>query len=95
MSALGNVITALVEGKSNHIPYRDSKLTRLLQDSLGGNTKTVMIAAISPSDFNYEETLTTLRYASRAKMIKNKPRVNQDPKDALLKQYEDEIQKLK
>ena len=82
---MGNVITALVEGKSNHIPYRDSKLTRLLQDSLGGNTKTVMIAAISPSDFNYEETLTTLRYASRAKMIKNKPRVNQDPKDALLK----------
>jgi len=91
LSALGNVITALVEGKSNHIPYRDSKLTRLLQDSLGGNTKTVMIAAISPSDFNYEETLTTLRYASRAKMIKNKPRVNQDPKDALLKQYEEEI----
>jgi kinesin family protein 3/17 len=85
LSALGNVITSLVEGKSNHIPYRDSKLTRLLQDSLGGNTKTVMIAAISPSDFNYEETLTTLRYASRAKMIKNKPRVNQDPKDALLK----------
>jgi kinesin family protein 3/17 len=85
----------LVEGKSQHIPYRDSKLTRLLQDSLGGNTKTVMIAAISPADFNYEETLTTLRYASRAKMIKNKPRVNQDPKDALLKQYEDEIKKLR
>ena len=56
-----------------------------MQDSLGGNTKTVMIAAISPSDFNYEETLTTLRYASRAKHIKNKPRVNEDPKDALLK----------
>jgi uncharacterized membrane protein YukC len=55
----------------------------------------VMIAAISPADFNYDETLTTLRYASRAKMIKNKPRVNQDPKDALLKQYEDEIQKLR
>lgn len=91
LSALGNVISALVEGKVNHVPYRDSKLTRLLQDSLGGNTKTVMIAAISPSDFNFEETLTTLRYASRAKMIKNKPRVNQDPKDALLKQYEEEI----
>jgi hypothetical protein len=91
LSALGNVISALVEGKSGHIPYRDSKLTRLLQDSLGGNTKTVMIAAISPADYNYEETLTTLRYASRAKMIKNKPRVNQDPKDALLKQYEEEI----
>jgi kinesin family protein 3/17 len=54
-----------------------------------------MIAAISPSDYNYEETLTTLRYSSRAKMIKNKPRVNMDPKDALLKQYEDEITKLK
>ena len=54
-----------------------------------------MIAAISPADYNYEETLTTLRYASRAKNIKNKPRINQDPKDALLKQYEEEIKKLK
>ena len=54
-----------------------------------------MIAAISPADYNYEETLTTLRYASRAKHIKNKPRINQDPKDALLKQYEDEIRKLR
>jgi kinesin family member 17 len=89
--ALGNVISALVDGKSQHIPYRDSKLTRLLQDSLGGNTKTVMIAAISPSDFNYEESLSTLRYAARAKSIQNKPRVNEDPKDALLKQYEEEI----
>ena len=89
------MISSLVDGKSQHIPYRDSKLTRLLQDSLGGNTKTVMIAAISPSDFNYDETLSTLRYASRAKAIKNKPRINEDPKDALLKQYEEEIQKLK
>ena len=95
LSALGNVIKALVEGKSTHVPYRDSKLTRLLQDSLGGNTRTVMIAAISPADYNYDETLTTLRYASRAKNIKNQPRVNMDPKDALLKQYEEEIQKLK
>lgn len=54
-----------------------------------------MIAAISPSDFNYEETLSTLRYASRAKSIKNKPRINEDPKDALLKQYEEEIKRLK
>jgi kinesin family member 17 len=89
------VISALVDGRASHIPYRDSKLTRLLQDSLGGNTKTVMIAAISPSDFNYEESLSTLRYAARAKSIQNKPRVNEDPKDALLKQYEEEIQKLK
>jgi len=95
LSALGNVISALVEGNHSHIPYRDSKLTRLLQDSLGGNTKTVMIACISPSDYNFEETLTTLRYANRAKQIKNKPRVNMDPKDALLKQYEEEIKKLR
>ena len=77
------------------MPYRDSKLTRLLQDSLGGNTKAVIIAAISPADDNYDETLSTLRYASRAKSIKNKPKINEDPKDALLRQYEQEIQQLK
>jgi kinesin family protein 3/17 len=54
LSALGNVISALVDGKTHHIPYRDSKLTRLLQDSLGGNTKTIMIAAVSPASYNYE-----------------------------------------
>lgn len=95
LSALGNVISALVDGKSTHIPYRDSKLTRLLQDSLGGNTKTVMIAAVSPADYNYDETLSTLRYASRAKSIKNKPKINEDPKDALLREYENEIKQLK
>ncbi len=95
LSALGNVISALVDGKSHHVPYRDSKLTRLLQDSLGGNTKTVMIANCSPADYNYDETLSTLRYASRAKFIKNKPIINEDPKDALLKQYADEIKRLK
>ena len=95
LSALGNVISALVDGKSHHIPYRDSKLTRLLQDSLGGNTKTVMIANCSPADYNFDETLSTLRYASRAKFIKNKPIINEDPKDALLKQYAEEIKMLK
>ena len=95
LSALGNVISALVDGRGKHIPYRDSKLTRLLQDSLGGNTKTVMVAAVSPADYNMDETLSTLRYASRAKAIKNKPVVNEDPKDALLKQYEEEIKRLK
>ena len=70
------MISALVDGKIHHIPYRDSKLTRLLQDSLGGNTKTIMIAAVSPADYNYEETLSTLRYASRAKFIQNKPKIN-------------------
>ena len=57
LSALGNVISALVDGKSKHIPYRDSKLTRLLQSSLGGNTKTLMIACVSPADNNFDETL--------------------------------------
>ena len=95
LSALGNVISALVDGKSKHIPYRDSKLTRLLQDSLGGNTKTLMIACLSPADNNYDETLSTLRYANRAKNIKNKPKINEDPKDALLRQYQEEIERLK
>lgn len=95
LSALGNVISALVDGKSSHIPYRDSKLTRLLQDSLGGNTKTVMVANVSPANDSYDETLGTLRYASRAKNIKNQPKVNEDPKDALLREYAEEIKRLK
>ncbi|KAJ7332231.1 hypothetical protein JRQ81_014411 [Phrynocephalus forsythii] len=95
LSALGNVISALVDGKSTHIPYRDSKLTRLLQDSLGGNAKTVMVANIGPASYNVDETLTTLRYANRAKNIKNKPRVNEDPKDALLREFQEEIARLK
>ncbi|KAJ3122303.1 Kinesin-like protein kif3b [Physocladia obscura] len=95
LSALGNCISALVDGRSSHIPYRDSKLTRLLQDSLGGNAKTLMIATLSPASYNYEETLSTLRYANRAKNIKNKPKINEDPKDAMLREYQDEINKLK
>ncbi len=95
LSALGNVISALSEGTAKHIPYRDSKLTRLLQDSLGGNTKTLMVAAISPADYNYDETLSTLRYANRAKNIKNKPKINEDPKDAMLREYKEEIEKLR
>ncbi|XP_051493331.1 kinesin-like protein KIF17 isoform X2 [Apus apus] len=95
LSALGNVISALVDGRCRHIPYRDSKLTRLLQDSLGGNTKTLMVACLSPADTSYNESLSTLRYAHRAKNIKNKPCVNEDPKDALLRQYQEEIKKLK
>ncbi|RAL40555.1 hypothetical protein DM860_006625 [Cuscuta australis] len=81
--ALGNVISALGDDKKRkdgvHVPYRDSKLTRLLQDSLGGNSKTVMIACISPADINAEETLNTLKYANRARNIRNKPVVNRDP----------------
>jgi hypothetical protein len=67
-------------GNAGHIPYRDSKLTRLLQDSLGGNTKTVMIANVSPCQADCEETLSTLRYANRTKNIRNQPRINEDPK---------------
>ncbi len=95
LTALGNVISALSEGNAKHIPYRDSKLTRLLQNSLGGNAKTMMIAAISPADYNYEETMSTLRYANRAKNIKNKPKINEDPKDAVIREYKDEIEKLR
>ncbi|MED6257061.1 hypothetical protein ATANTOWER_008720 [Ataeniobius toweri] len=95
LSALGNVISALVDGRSTHVPYRDSKLTRLLQDSLGGNAKTVMIAAVGPAHKSFSETLATLRYASRAKKIKNKPRINEDPKDALLREFQQEIARLK
>ena len=94
LTALGSVIDALSSNRK-HIPYKDSKLTRLLADSLGGNTKTVMFANVSPASFNYEETVGTLRYASRAKLIKNAPKINEDPKDALLRQYEEEIKALK
>lgn len=95
LSTLCHVISALTDPKNTYVPYRDSKLTRLLQDSLGGNTKTLMISNIGPADYNYDETMNTLRYANRAKNIKNKPKINEDPKDALLREYQDEITKLK
>ena len=95
LSTLCHVISALTDPKNPYVPYRDSKLTRLLQDSLGGNTKTLMISNIGPADYNYDETMNTLRYANRAKNIKNKPKINEDPKDALLREYQDEITKLK
>lgn len=95
LSALGNVISALSGAKSSHVPYRDSKLTRLLQDSLGGNSKTIMIANIGPASFNFEETINTLRYSSRATQIKNRPHINEDPKDALLREFQEEIARLK
>ncbi len=85
----------MVDGKSTHIPYRNSKLTRLLQDSLGGNSKTVMVANVGPADYNYDESISTLRYATRAKSIKNNATVNEDPKDALLRQYQKEIDELR
>ncbi|XP_003488806.1 kinesin-like protein Klp98A isoform X1 [Bombus impatiens] len=103
---LGSVISALSEvsaageGSSTSkrgifIPYRDSVLTWLLKDSLGGNSKTIMIATISPADCNYGETLSTLRYANRAKNIINKPTINEDPNVKLIRELREEIQKLK
>ena len=81
--ALGNCISALGgEKKALHVPFRDSKITRLLQDSLGGNSKTLMIACVSPADVNADETLNTLKYANRAKNIQNKPVINRDPNSA-------------
>ncbi|KAG4066799.1 hypothetical protein HA402_012866 [Bradysia odoriphaga] len=92
---LGRVITALVE-RTPHIPYRESKLTRLLQESLGGRTKTSIIATISPGHRDLEETLSTLEYAHRAKNIQNKPEVNQKlTKKLALKEYSEEIERLK
>lgn len=95
LSSLCHVISSLTDAKCTYIPYRDSKLTRILQDSLGGNTKTVMIANVGPADYNLDETLSTLRYASRAKNIQNKPRINEDPKDAMIREFHDEITKLR
>ena len=95
LSTLGNVISALVDGKSSFIPYRNSKLTRLLQDSLGGNSKTLMIATFGPANYNFEETISTLRYANRAKNIKNSAVINEDPKDALLREMQEELDQLK
>lgn len=89
LTTLGLVIQNLVSSKPTHIPYRDSQLTRLLQDSLGGNTKTVMIANVGPAGYNYDETLSTLKYANRAKNIKNEVKINEDPKDALLRQFQE------
>lgn len=92
---LGRVINALVD-RGSHIPYRESKLTRLLQDSLGGRTKTCIIATLSPAKSNLEETISTLDYAFRAKNIRNKPQVNQMvSKKTLLKEFTAEIEKLK
>ncbi|XP_058037893.1 kinesin-like protein KIF16B isoform X3 [Ahaetulla prasina] len=103
---LGNVISALadisqdasnplIKKKQVFVPYRDSVLTWLLKDSLGGNSKTIMIATISPADVNYGETLSTLRYANRAKNIINKPTINEDPNVKLIRELRAEIARLK
>uniref|UniRef100_A0A803Y862 Kinesin motor domain-containing protein n=1 Tax=Meleagris gallopavo TaxID=9103 RepID=A0A803Y862_MELGA len=94
--ALGNVISALGDKskKATHVPYRDSKLTRLLQDSLGGNSQTLMIACVSPSDRDFMETLNTLKYANRARNIKNKVMVNQDRASQQINALRNEITRL-
>ncbi|KAG5900429.1 hypothetical protein JTB14_029315 [Gonioctena quinquepunctata] len=94
---LGNVISCLGGEKTQNgfVPYRDSNLTRLLKDSLGGNSITLMIACVSPADYNIDETLSTLRYADRARKIKNKPIVNQDVKVAEINELKKTIQQLR
>ncbi|XP_023499134.2 kinesin-like protein KIF21A isoform X15 [Equus caballus] len=94
--ALGNVISALGDKskRATHVPYRDSKLTRLLQDSLGGNSQTIMIACVSPSDRDFMETLNTLKYANRARNIKNKVMVNQDRASQQINALRGEITRL-
>ncbi len=97
LSALGNVIAALTDPKSRtHIPYRDSKLTRILEDSLGGNCKTTMMAMVSPSYTCFAETLSSLKFANRAKNIRNNAKINEDvDQRALLRKYEAELRTLR
>ena len=97
LAQLGNVISALTEAKSRqHIPYRDSKLTRMLEDSLGGNCKTTMMAMISPAFEAMQETISTLKFANRAKNIKNEAKVNEDlDQKSLLRKYEKELRELR
>jgi hypothetical protein len=97
LSALGNVIAALTDPRGRqHIPYRDSKLTRILEDSLGGNCKTTMMAMISPALEAFVESLSTLKFANRAKSIKNEARVNEDlDQKSLLRRYERELKRLR
>ncbi|CAI5736437.1 unnamed protein product [Peronospora destructor] len=95
--ALGNVISALGDDKKRgkvHVPYRDSKLTRMLQDSLGGNSRTLMLTCVSPADVNFEETLNALKYANRARNIQNKPVVNRDEASAMTMELRRQIEML-
>jgi len=100
LTTLGQVISVLADkalGKQNKavVPYRESSLTRILQNALGGNSKTIMICALSPASINYDETLSTLRYADRAKKIQNKATVNESAQDKLIRQLKEENEKLR
>nr|XP_033778649.1 kinesin-like protein KIF1B isoform X3 [Geotrypetes seraphini] len=100
LTTLGKVISALAEvskkkKKTDFIPYRDSVLTWLLRENLGGNSRTAMVAALSPADINYDETLSTLRYADRAKQIKCNAIINEDPNAKLVRELKEEVSRLK
>lgn len=100
LTVLGQVISTLADkacgkAKKEVVPYRDSVLTRILQNALGGNSKTIMICALSPSSTNYEETLSTLRYAERAKKIENKAVVNESPQERMIRELKEENEKLR
>ena len=98
LSALGNVITALASNskaaKKKPVPYRDSVLTRMLSQALGGNSSTIMVCAIRPGMNYYDETLNTLKYADRAKQIKNAPKVNENPQDKIIRDLKEENERL-
>ncbi|ELK32659.1 Kinesin-like protein KIF1B [Myotis davidii] len=100
LTTLGKVISALAEmnkkkKKTDFIPYRDSVLTWLLRENLGGNSRTAMVAALSPADINYDETLSTLRYADRAKQIRCNAVINEDPNNKLIRELKDEVTRLR
>uniref|UniRef100_A0A4W6CDF0 plus-end-directed kinesin ATPase n=1 Tax=Lates calcarifer TaxID=8187 RepID=A0A4W6CDF0_LATCA len=95
ISALAEVVSSKKKKKTDFIPYRDSVLTWLLRENLGGNSRTAMVAALSPADINYDETLSTLRYADRAKNIKCNAVINEDPNNKLVRELKDEVARLK
>ncbi len=100
LTVLGQCISILADKtigkqKGTVVPYRDSALTRILQNALGGNSKTIMICALSPATINFEETLSTLRYADRAKKIQNKAVVNESPQERMIRELREENEKLK
>uniref|UniRef100_A0A8C4IKA5 plus-end-directed kinesin ATPase n=1 Tax=Dicentrarchus labrax TaxID=13489 RepID=A0A8C4IKA5_DICLA len=95
ISALAEVVSSKKKKKTDFIPYRDSVLTWLLRENLGGNSRTAMVAALSPADINYDETLSTLRYADRAKNIKCNAVINEDPNNKLVRDLKDEVARLK
>lgn len=95
LSAFGKVVLALTSRGNHHIPYRDSKLTRILQDSLGGNSKTTMVGTVSPMSVAYLESVTTLKFANRAKSVKNVANINKDASEsAMLTSMQAEIRRL-